>query len=440
MPKVSIELPQVGESVVEGMIDRWLKKPGDRVEKYDPLVEVVTDKVNMEVPSPYDGVLTSILAEEGATVPMGAVIAELETEGPVEAVQVTKEVVAKAFQAEVSTVGVLIEEAVGLGPTGAEAVEKPSVATTEPPPTEAADSGRGYSPVVMKLAREHNIDLEQVKGTGINGRVTKKDVLQYLEDGNKGAVAVAPSPSPTPTPQAARPAPGVDEETVELKPVRRMIAQHMARSTSEIPHAWSSVEVDVTGLVRLRQSAREEFRRREGLDITVLPFVIKTVAESLKENPLLNSVWREDKIVLKKRINIGVAVAAPDGLVVPVIHDADLLSIAGLNRALRGLADRAHQGKLTLEDVQGGTFTVNNTGALGSVVSQPIINYPQAGILTTEAIQKRPVVIDDAIAIRSMMNVCLSFDHRILDGLESSAFLQTVKRRLEHMGPDTLIY
>ena len=441
MPKVSIELPQVGESVVEGIIDRWLKKPGDRVEKYDPLVEVVTDKVNMEVPSPYDGVLTSILAEEGSTVPMGAIIAEMETEGPVAAAQVPQEVAARESQAGVGTVGVLVEEAVGLGPTGAEAAERPSAATVEPSTTtETAAPERAYSPVVMKLAREHNVDLSQVKGTGINGRVTKKDVLQYLEGGDKGAVAVAAPPPPTPTQQATRPAPGVDEEVVELKPVRRMIAQHMARSASEIPHAWGSVEVDVTGLVSLRQSVREEFRRREGLDLTVLPFVIKAVAESLKENPLLNSTWREDKIVLKKRINIGVAVAAPDGLVVPVIHDADSLSIAGLNRALRDLADRAHQGKLTLEDVQGGTFTVNNTGALGSVMSQPIINYPQAGILTTEAIQKRPVVIDEAIAIRSMVNVCLSFDHRILDGLESSTFLQTVKRRLEHMGPDTLIY
>ncbi|MDP6550146.1 MAG: 2-oxo acid dehydrogenase subunit E2, partial [Dehalococcoidia bacterium] len=207
-----------------------------------------------------------------------------------------------------------------------------------------------------------------------------------------------------------------------------------------IPHAWSTVEVDVTGLVALRSQVRAAFEEREGVDLTYLPFVLKAVAESLKEHPTLNASWGGDKIVLKKRINLGIAVAAPQGLIVPVIRDADRLSVAGLARASRDLTNRARQQKLTLDDVQGGTFTLNNTGALGSVVSQPIINHPQAGILTTEAILKRAMVRDDAIAIRSMMNLCLSFDHRINDGAESSAFLQAVKTRLESMGPDTPIY
>jgi 2-oxoisovalerate dehydrogenase E2 component (dihydrolipoyl transacylase) len=219
-----------------------------------------------------------------------------------------------------------------------------------------------------------------------------------------------------------------------------MIAEHMVRSATQIPAAWSIVEVDATGLVQRRESAKEDFQRREGVNLTYLPFVIKAVAESLKENPLLNSSWGGDAVILKKRINIGVAVAAPAGLVVPVIHDADRLSIAGLAKAVDELTARARQGKLRLEDVQGGTFTVNNTGALGSVVSQPIINYPQAAILTTEAIVKRPVVVNDAIAIRSMMNICLTFDHRIMDGAESSAFINAVKRRLEAIGPETGIY
>ncbi len=419
MPIVSIELPHVGESVVEGIIDRWLKKPGDRIKKYDSLVEVVTDKVNMEVPSPFDGVLTRILAEEGATIPMGAVIAEMETDDPAAVAQISKAPEEKMA----GTVGVLVESDTNLGPTGA--------AVAEEPPAKPVSTARGafYSPVVMKMAQEHNVDLSQVTGTGINGRVTKKDVLSYIESGAK-----------TSAPTAPRPATEDDEEVVELKPVRRMIAQHMVQSASQIPHVWAMVEVDVTNLVSLRQSVREEFQKREGQDITALPFVIKAVVDSLKENPSLNSTWRDGKLVLKKRIHIGVAVSAPDGLVVPVIHDADTLTIAGINGLLRDLAERARQGKLNLDDVQGGTFTVNNTGALGTLLTQPIINYPQAGILTTESVQKRPVVINDAIAIRSMMNVCLSFDHRILDGFEAATFLQSVKGRLENVGPDTPTY
>ncbi|MEE9260986.1 MAG: dihydrolipoamide acetyltransferase family protein [Dehalococcoidia bacterium] len=419
MPIVSIELPHVGESVVEGIIDRWLKKPGDRIKRYDSLVEVVTDKVNMEVPSPFDGVLTRILAEEGATIPMGAVIAEMETDDPAAVAQISKAPEEKVA----GTVGVLVESDTNLGPTGA--------AVAEEHPAKPVSTARGafYSPVVMKMAQEHNVDLSQVTGTGINGRVTKKDVLRYIESGAK-----------TSAPTAPRPATEDDEEVVELKPVRRMIAQHMVQSASQIPHVWAMVEVDVTNLVSLRQSVREEFQKREGQDITALPFVIKAVVDSLKENPSLNSTWRDGKLVLKKRIHIGVAVSAPDGLVGPVIHDADTLTIAGINGLLRDMAERARQGKLNLDDVQGGTFTVNNTGALGTLLTQPIINYPQAGILTTESVQKRPVVINDAMAIRSMMNICLSFDHRILDGFEAATFLQSVKGRLENVGPDTPIY
>ena len=233
---------------------------------------------------------------------------------------------------------------------------------------------------------------------------------------------------------------GPPDEVITLSPVRRIIAQNMVKSATEIPHAWSMVEVDVNGLVRYRESLKEEFQRQEGVDLTYLPFVIKAVVESLKEHPMLNSTWDDGKIILKKRVHVGIAVATPEGLVVPVIHDADSQSIAALAKVLRDLTNRARLGKLTLQDVREGTFTVNNTGALGSSVSQPIINYPQAAILTTEAIIKRPVVVDDAIAIRSIMNICLSFDHRIADGAQSGAFLQSVKRRLEAMGPNTPIY
>jgi 2-oxoisovalerate dehydrogenase E2 component (dihydrolipoyl transacylase) len=219
-----------------------------------------------------------------------------------------------------------------------------------------------------------------------------------------------------------------------------MIAEAMVRSVTQIPHAWSTVEVDVTNLVALRNSLRDSFQKREGVELTYLPFIIKMVVESLKENPTLNATWGGDKVILKKRIHMGIAVAAPEGLMVPVIHDADRLSISGLAHAVRDLTTRARERRLRLEDVQGGTFTLNNTGVLGSTVSQPIINHPQAAILTTEAIQKRPVVINDAIAIRSMMNLCMSFDHRINDGAEASVFLQSVKRRLESISPDTPVY
>ena len=253
--------------------------------------------------------------------------------------------------------------------------------------------------------------------------MTLKDVRSFVEQ-DEQAVA-------SPEPSSEAPPPVADEERVPLSPVRRMIAANMVKSASEIPQAWTLVEADVTGLVARRQAVRADFQQREGINITYLPFVMKAVAESLKENPLLNSSWDGDAIIYKRRINIGIAAAAPDGLVVPVVHDADTLSIAGLAKKIDDLVGRARRGKLDLEDVQGGTFTLNNTGALGSVLSQPLVNYPQAAILTTEAIVKRPAIVGDGIAIRSMMNLCMSFDHRIMDGAEASAFINAVKQRLE---------
>ena len=276
-----------------------------------------------------------------------------------------------------------------------------------------------------------------MSGTGMGGRITRDDLLLHVQASQATASPAAAPPQDQIAPQ---PAQEVEEESVPLTPVRRMIAEAMVRSVSQIPHAWSTVEVDVTNLVALRSQTRPGFEEKEGVDLTHLPFIIKTVVESLKEHPTLNATWGGDKIILKKRINLGIAVAAAQGLTVPVIHDADRMSIAALAHATRDLAQRARQSKLTLDDVHGGTFTLNNTGALGSIISQPIINYPQAAILTTEAIQKRPVVRDDAIAIRSMMNLCISFDHRINDGAETGGFLQTVKARLESIGPDTPIY
>ena len=435
-----IELPQVGESVTEGVIGKWLIQVGQRVDKYDPLVEVVTDKVNMEMPSPVSGVLTSILAAEGTTVPMGSPIAEIEVEGaepaPAAATPAGPSFADSTQSPPVDRTGELLKDVAPVGPTGAGGPAASDEAQPEP------EAGRRrYAPAVLRLAQSHNVDLAQVGGTGMGGRVTRKDVQSFIDQGGGAdAQSASAEPAPVTAPPDDGAGPGPVDERLPLTPVRRMIADHMVKSATEIPQAWTLVEVDVTGLVQRRQAARFEFQEREGVGLTYLPFVIKAVAECLTENVLLNSSWSGDSVTLKKRINIGLAMAAPDGLMVPVIHDADALSIAGLAHRVDDLTSRARGGQLRLEDVQGGTFTLNNTGVLGSVASQPLVNYPQAAILTTEAIVKRPVVIDDGIAIRHMMNLCLTFDHRIMDGAEASAFINGVKVRLEAIDASTPVY
>ena len=401
-----------------------------------PLVEVVTDKVNMEMPSPATGTLTAILVEEGATIPMGTPIAEMDT-GESEPAPPTPptqtETRAQAIpEPPTDRIGTLLKDVAPVGPTGSGGPISANKPAETPSPRRAR---RRYSPAVLRLADERDVDLDQIQGTGLNGRVTLKDVRRFLETQPEMPLPAAP-PATTPQPSPI----STDDERVPLSPVRRMIAENMVRSATQIPQAWTLVEVDVSGLVARRRAVRDDFQRREGINITYLPFIMKAVAESLKENPLLNSSWDNDAIIHKRRINIGIAAAGRDGLVVPVVHDADTLSVAGLARKIADLTDRARRGALTLDDVQNGTFTLNNTGALGSVLSQPLVNFPQAAILTTEAIVKRPVVIGDAIAIRSMMNLCMSFDHRIMDGAEASAFINSVKRRLESIGPDTGLY
>jgi 2-oxoisovalerate dehydrogenase E2 component (dihydrolipoyl transacylase) len=451
---ITIELPHVGESVVEGTIGKWLKKPGDTVKRYEPLVEIITDKVTMEVPSPVDGSLVRLLAEEGETLPMGAPIAEVATaDSPEGAEPETASIeIETAAPDSPGTTGYLLKNVTPVGPTGGAAVEleEPTGTTAEAPapPTAAAaapakpaapattPSGQTrLSPAVRRLAQEHSIDVSQVQGTGLGGRITRDDILKFIESGPATAPAIAPASRP-----AGETSADGEETYITVTPVRRMIAEAMVRSVSEIPSAWSTVEVDVSGLVALRASVRAEFEQKQGGPLTYLPFVIKAVVEALKEFPTMNATWGGDKIILKNRVNLGLAVAAPEGLIVPVLHNADQLSIAGLAAAAKDLADRARTKKLTLNDVQGGTFTLNNTGALGSHLSGPIINYPQAGILTTETIQKRAVVIDDAIAIRSMMNICLAFDHRINDGSEASGFMSAVKSKLQAMAPSYSIY
>ncbi|PKB75832.1 MAG: hypothetical protein BZY85_07160 [SAR202 cluster bacterium MP-SAtl-SRR3965592-G1] len=453
---ITIELPHVGESVVEGTIGKWLKKPGDTVKRYEPLVEIITDKVTMEVPSPVDGSVVRLLAEEGETLPMGAPIAEVATaDSPEGAEPETASIeIETAAPDSPGTTGYLLKNVTPVGPTGGAVVEieEPTGTTADaaatqpaapaapvtPAPAAAPPAPSGstrLSPAVRRLAQEHSVDVSQVQGTGLGGRITRDDVLKFVESGPATAPAAAPARQP-----AGETSADGEETYITVTPVRRIIAEAMVKSVSEIPSAWSTVEVDVTSLVALRASVRAEFEQKQGSSLTYLPFVIKAVVEALKEFPTMNATWGGDKIILKNRVNLGLAVAAPGGLIVPVLHNADQLSIAGLAAAAKDLADRARTKKLTLNDVQGGTFTLNNTGALGSYLSGPIINYPQAGILTTETIQKRAVVIDDAIAIRSMMNICLAFDHRINDGSEASGFMAAVKSKLQKMAPGTSIY
>ena len=428
---MKIELPQVGESVTEGVIGRWLKNVGDKVEKYDPLVEVITDKVNMELPSPVEGVLREIIANEGDTVPMGGLIADIETKES-ENSPINSDTHSNLQEENIGTTGVLIKDAAPVGPTGSGgpiSQDKPQ------PDSSIKDRPKSrYSPAVLRLAEENNIDLEQVVGTGINGRITRKDVTAFIES-KPNTIE-----SQTIVKETAASTPRQDQEKITLSPIRRMIAANMVKSATLIPQAWSEVAVDVTGMVLRRESIKESFMAKEGINITYLPFVVKAVAESLKKNPLLNSSWSEEGIILKKNINIGIAVAAPDGLVVPVIHNADLFSIAGLAGVMENLITKAKNGKLDLSEVQSGTFTLNNTGALGSVSSRPLVNHPQSAIMTTEAIVKRPIIAADAIAIRSMMNICLSFDHRVMDGAEASAFSMSVKNLLENIDSETQIY
>ena len=407
---VSVTMPKLGESVVEGTVVRWLKKEGEKVAKYEPLAEVVTDKVNSEIPSPAEGTVARLAAAEGQTVAVGVEIAQI------------------AVGSEAST-------------REPEAAPRPEPAVTPEQPSAEESYGEGprrSSPLVRRLAKEHGVNVAELQGTGAGGRVRKEDILAFIEE--RAGVAAAASPSAVPTSLAAQD----DEEPLPLTPIRKAIAEHMVRSLATSPHTWTYVEVDVSGVTRRRRDEREAFRRREGIDLTYVPFVCKALTETLREHPILNSTWRDGQVVLKKRVNLGVAVALEDNLVVPVIKDADRLTIAGLAHALHELVERARGGQLRPDDVQGGTFTLNNTGALGSILSKPIINQPQAAILTMEAIQKRVVVVEgpdgDAIAIRPMMNVCISFDHRVCDGLQVGRFMQSLKQRLERMGEGGQLY
>lgn len=411
-----MKMPQLGESVTEGTITKWLVKPGDTVKKYEPIAEVMTDKVNAEVPSSFEGVIKELLVEEDVTVSVGTIICSIET--------------AEAPSQE----------------------EAPTVQESAPT-NESTESAKDtsmktrYSPAVLKLAQEHAIDLTQVEGTGKSGRITRKDLEKLISTGSQ------PKPTTEATPVQQAP---VQEEIVQtpsfttaqgdieipVTGVRKAIAANLKKSKQEIPHAWTMVEVDVTRLVQFRNKVKADFKEKEGYNLTFLPFFVKVIVEALREYPQLNSVWAEDKIIRKKDINISMAVATDEALYVPVIHNADEKSIKGLAKHIHELAGKVRTSTLKQEDSRGGTFTINNTGSFGSIQSAPIINQPQAAILSVESIVKRPVVIEqpegDTIAIRHMVNLCLSLDHRILDGLVCGQFLASIKKKLEEFQGESI--
>jgi 2-oxoisovalerate dehydrogenase E2 component (dihydrolipoyl transacylase) len=465
MPNTVVKMPQLGESVSEGTIGRWLKQPGERVERDEPLVEIQTDKVNAEVPSPVAGILQQILLPEGTTAAVKTDMAIIGDEqvaaseapppadvpaaqGP-EGTQ-TERAPAQAASTAPPPLTFTYDRAAGGGVVGQRDDDSPPSAGTGESAPAADGVKRFYTPVVLRIAEEHHLDLSQIQGSGAHGRVTRRDVERAIAESashaapqtttrppvpappTTSAPAAAPASATSPSLQPASAALSGAAEDRPLSPMRRAIAEHMTRARAEIPDAWSLTEIDVTSLVRQRQQLQAEWQAREGYELTYLPFFVKAVLAGLRAVPELNASFAGDRITIHREYHLGIAVSLENGLVVPVLRNADQLSVGGIAGALRNIVQKARSGKLAIDDLQGATFTVNNPGSLGSIMSQPIVPVGQAGIVTMEAIVKRPVVTaDDAIAIRSMMNSCLSFDHRVLDGAGALKFLRTIKTQLE---------
>jgi len=480
-----VVMPQLAESLVSATIAKWLKQPGESVDQYEPICEVITDKVNAEIPSVLEGIMGDIIALEGQEVAVGEVICQIHTE---QAPSATTEDISPASP-EITVHDDLPAETLATPATSQSASSVASTPSTRPTTAQSSNNGSmsgRYSPAVQSLAAEHHVNLSGIQGTGAGGRVTRRDVLKALDNGtahtptatpvsnNSNAAQQAPSTASNTTAPTAANMPtssteyevrhsgihlsetpaipkivmeedqanqlGQSEHLINVTPLRNAIARNMRQSVSEIPHAWTMIEVDVTNLVMLRNKVKDEFKRKEGINLTYLSFLLKAVVNAIKDYPIMNSVWAVDKIIVKRDINIALAVGTEDSVMTPVIHKADQKNIAGLAHEVEDLARRTRDGKLKLDDMQGGTFTVNNTGSFGSILSYPIINYPQAAILTFESIVKKPVVINDMIAVRSMANLCLSLDHRILDGVICGRFLQRVKDNLESYNTDTKLY
>ncbi len=465
MALVDLVMPKLGESIMEATILRWHKKPGDSIKMDETVLDIATDKVDSEVPSTAEGVLSEVLFNENDVVPIGAVIARIATEAadpaksgttnPQASLTEDATIISTISNSKASAEDSSLwgkpdgaEEAIPYQPAGAKVI--------------APSNGiRFYSPLVLNIAAQEGIgmaELEKIPGTGNDGRVTKKDILQYVstrkgggqkQEGirNEDVLVVPmnrveqPAQQPAPAPSMAPTVYSGNVEIIEMDRMRKLIADHMVRSKQTSPHVTSFTEADVTNLVQWRDKMKKEFEKREGTKITFTPLFIEAIVKCIKKYPLINSSVDGDRILVKKDINIGMATALPSGnLIVPVIKNADQLNLVGLTKQVNNLADSARNGKLKADDTTGGTFTLTNVGTFGSLMGTPIINQPQVAVLAVGAIKKRPVVIEtphgDSIAIRHMMYLSMSYDHRIIDGSLGATFLTAVANELQNFNPD----
>lgn len=427
-------MPKMGESIAEATITKWLKNEGDRVEKDEPLVEIATDKVDSEIPSSEEGILSKILFQEGDVVPVGEVVAYLDGEG-------------NAAESNISATPV--KEAIAVTETAkVEAIinSKPEAVTNS--------GDRFYSPLVMNIARTEGIgmaELETVAGTGKEGRVTKGDILKYVEGRSAAApsaepVVSIPSEQKTDAPKIHKPAIPLNagDEVVEMGRVRKLIADHMVMSKTVSPHVTSFVEADVTELFLWREKIKHDFKAREGQNITFTPIFIEAVTKAIKDFPMINVSVDGDKIIKRKNINVGMAVAQSNGnLIVPVVKNADNMNLIGLTRTVNDLAVRARDNKLSPDEIQGGTYTLTNVGGFGNVMGTPVINQPQVAIMAVGAIRKKPAVLEtkhgDVIAIRYMMYLSHSYDHRVVDGALGGMFVRRVADYLEQWDTERIL-
>lgn len=456
MAQVELIMPKMGESIMEATILRWVKNVGDRVEADETILEIATDKVDSEVPSPVSGVIKEILFKPDDVVPIGTPIAIISTEGEELAQTPASESEKKPDAPQAAASQLASHEPAN--PNGQQKTPEPAPTQTwefsaASPVTDIpanSPSGRFYSPLVRNIAKQEGIslqELEQMPGTGANGRVTKKDILAYLQNRHQpSAPPQQPQPSMVPPAQATRPAVSVsgNTEIVEMDRMRRLIAEHMVMSKRTSPHVTSFVEVDVTNIVNWRNKVKSEFQKKYGENITYTPVFIEAVARAIRDFPMINISVDGPKIIVKKDVNIGMATALPSGnLIVPVIKGADQLNLVGLTRAVNDLANRARQNKLKPEEIQDGTFTITNVGTFGNVMGTPIINQPQVAIMAVGAIRKKPAVVEteygDLIAVRQLMFLSLSYDHRVVDGYLGGSFLRKVADYLEAFDPNRQI-
>lgn len=428
----NVIMPQMGESISEGTLTKWRKKVGDKIEREEVLFEVSTDKVDTEIPSPVAGYLKEILAEEGAVVKVNAVVAVID-------------------DAAGASAGGAAAPKAATPPAATAAVAPSASAPSAPAPQPASaandDGGRVLSsPLVRKMAAEHNIDLSRVPGSGEAGRITKNDILGVLEGGGAVPKMVAAAAASAVQPVKSAPTAhfestggagegimdGVRVQRVPMTPMRKKIAEHMVMSKRTSPHVTSIIEVDLTKISEIRAKVKDKFEAQHGFKLSFMPFFMAAAVEALKAVPIANASVDGDTVIYKKDINLGIAVALDWGLIVPVIKNSSERSFVGLGRALNDLAEKARNKKLAPDDVRGGTFSISNFGGFGTIIGQPIINQPQVAIMGIGAMAKKPVVINDAIAIRTMCYVVLTFDHRVLDGSDSGKFLSTVKNFIEN--------